>query len=98
MHLRARPSLLPALLFRVLGTAGLLSISGCMLPPDRVSWKSDDKTVEPQADGTRGSGRLVVETVYLGIDEGLERRERYYLYADTGHDRPYHTNNQMTVR
>src|SRR5439155_27048948 len=95
MHLRARPSLLPALLFRVLGTAGLLSISGCMLPPDRVSWKSDDKTVEPQADGTRGSGRLVVETVYLGIDDGLERRERYYLYDDQGHYRTYYNNDRI---
>jgi len=86
------PSLL---LLCAVGTFGWLSLDGCMLPPDRVSWTSEDKTVQPRADGERGSGRLVVETVYLGIDDGLERRERYYLYDDQGRYLTYYNNDRI---
>jgi len=95
MPLRARRSRLSPLFLRALGTAGLLSISGCMLPPDRVPWRSDDRTIEPQGDRERGSGRLVVDTVYLGIDDGLERRERYFLYDDQGRYLTYYNNDRI---
>src|SRR5438045_1489902 len=86
---------LPLLLFSLLGTLGLFMISGCMLPPDRVSWNQDGKTIQPQIDRDRGSGRLIVETVYLGSDDGLERRERYYLYDDLGRYLTYYNNDRI---
>jgi len=86
----------PAGLFLVaVGMVGWLPLSGCILPPDRVSWKSDARTIQPQAGGDRGSGRLIVETVYLGIDEGLERRERYFLYDDQGRYLTYYNNDRI---
>ncbi len=95
MRRSSRPWLPFPLFLLAVGTVGLLSISGCMLPPDRVSWKPDDKTVQPQVEGARGSGHLVVETVYLGMDDGLERRERYYLYDDQGRYRTYYNNDRI---
>jgi len=95
MHHRPHPPLRLSLLLCLLGTQTLLTLCGCLLPPDRVSWNSNAKLVEPRAEGARGSGHLVVETVYLGIDDGLERRERYYLYDDQGRYRTYYNNDRI---
>lgn len=95
MHRCSRLGLPAPLLLCAVGTFGLLSMTGCILPPDRVFWKSEDRTVQPQADGARGSGRLIVDTVYLGIDDGLERRERYYLYDDQGRYLTYYNNDRI---
>lgn len=62
----------------------LLSGSGCVLAPDRVTWHPDQKVIGPGGPSGESKGLLVVETVYLGNDNGIDRRQSFSVYDDRG--------------
>ena len=68
-----------------LGAVLLVLIAGCGLPPERTApWKSDDRIVQPAGRGSEATGCLVAETVCFGTDDGLERRNAFFVYDEQG--------------
>jgi hypothetical protein len=86
-----RKSLLAALFF-----GGVLGSSGCTVAPERITWKPELTLIGPSGATTQASGSLVVETVYLGNDDGVDRRRNIFLYDDKGNYLTHYRNDSMT--
>jgi len=86
--------------FPRLSIAGLLigalaAFSGCLLAPERVTWNPGQKVIAPSGTPAAASGTLVVETVYLGNDNGMERRRNFFLYDEKGNYLTHYNNDSM---
>jgi hypothetical protein len=88
LHLRMRNS------SRTLGLA-LLAVYGCVVPPQSAPWRSDQDVIAPMTEGG-GSALLVVETVFLGSENGRERRRPFFLYDEQGHYLDHYPNDFMS--
>jgi hypothetical protein len=89
-HLPRRRFLLAGLFL-----GGVLASSGCVLAPDHIRWKPEQKLIAPSEASGQASGTLVVETVTLGSDDGLERRRNLFLYDDKGKYLTHYRNDSM---
>jgi len=74
----------------------LLAASGCAFPPESAAWKADEAVIQPIGTQGKASGFLVVETVFLGTDEGEDRRRAFFLYDEMGHYLTHFPNNLMS--
>ncbi len=75
---------------------GVLAASGCVMAPDRVTWKPEQTLIVPSGTPVPASGSLVVETVSLGTDDGLERRRNIFLYDDKGNYLTHYRNDTLS--
>jgi len=74
-----------------------LALSGCLLAPDRAAWNAQERVIQPMGDEGRTPGSLVVETVFLGIDNGFERRRPFFLYDEQGRYLTHYQNDKMSA-
>jgi len=74
----------------------LLAISGCALPPQSAAWTADQKVIQPMGSEGADSGCLVVETVFLGTDDGIDQRRAFFLYDEQGHYLTHFPNHTMS--
>jgi hypothetical protein len=74
----------------------LLSMSGCVSAPDSAAWKPDEGVIQPGGADPRAPGSLVVETVFLGRDNGFERRRPFFLYDEQGRYLTHYQNDSMS--
>jgi hypothetical protein len=86
----------PRLSISVLLIGGLAALSGCLLAPERISWKPDVKVIAPSGSPTAAPGMLVVETAPLGTDNGMERRRNLFLYDEKGNYLTHYNNDSMS--
>ena len=91
----------PCTEFPRLSIAGLLigalaAVSGCLQAPERITWKPDQKVISPSGSPAGASGTLVVETVYLGTDNGVDRRRNFFLYDEKGNFLTHYNNDYMS--
>ena len=75
---------------------GVLAASGCVMAPDRVTWKPEQPLIVPSGALVPASGSLVVESVYLGNDDGLERRRNIFLYDGKGNYLTHYRNDTLS--
>jgi len=74
----------------------LLAISGCVSAPESAAWRADEGVIQPAGDDPRGPGSLVVETVFLGRDNGFERRRPFFIYDEQGRYVTHFQNDSMS--
>jgi hypothetical protein len=87
---------LPRLSISALLIGGLAALSGCLLAPERITWKPDLKVIAPSGSPTAAPGLLVVETAPLGTDNGMERRRNLFLYDEKGAYLTHYNNDSMS--
>jgi hypothetical protein len=80
----------------LLAGASLLAVSGCAPPPRNAPWRADEKVIQPMDGDGKQSGSLVVETVFLGNDNGVELRQPFFLYDELGQYLTHHPNRTMS--
>jgi len=85
----------PRLSIAALLLGSLAALSGCLLAPERITWKPDLKVIAPSGGPAPASGTLVVETVYLGNDNGMDRRRNFFLYDENGNFLTHYNNDYM---
>lgn len=61
-----------------------LAAAGCASAPDKAPWKQNEKTIQPGAADGGPRGRLLVETVFLGMDNESELRNPFWVYDEQG--------------
>ena len=86
----------PRLSISVLLIGGLAALSGCLQAPERITWKPDLKVIAPSGSPSIAPGTLVVETVLLGNDNGMERRRNLFLYDEKGNYLTHYNNDFMS--
>lgn len=64
--------------------AVLSAFAGCANHPKSAPWKPDEKVIQPTGRTGRLTGALVVETLFLGMDNGKEVRRPFFLYDAQG--------------
>ena len=74
----------------------LLALAGCHSAPESATWKSEERVIQAMGDEGRDPGSLVVETVFLGTDNGFERRRPFFLYDDQGRFLTHFQNDRMS--
>jgi hypothetical protein len=84
-------------LARFLFAAILLAASGCAVAPDRAPWRGGDKVIQPMGDEGKAPGSLLVETVFLGTDNGKELRRPFFVYEEGGGYLDHYPNNPMSA-
>jgi len=82
-------------LFAIIALAFLAAASGCASPPAHAAWNGDEKVIQPMADDGTPSGSLVAETVFLGTENGNDRRHHFFLYDEKGTYLTHYPNNAM---
>ncbi len=73
----------------------LLAVSGCAVAPDRAPWRGGDQVIQPMGDDGKAPGSLVVETVFLGTENGRDLRRPFFLYGEGGGYLDHYPNNSM---
>ena len=80
----------------VLVAALFISISGCSFPPERAAWNNAEKVIQPTGEEGQSSSFLVVETVFLGYENGEERRRPFFVYDEGGGYLTHYPNHSMS--
>ncbi|MBI3854148.1 MAG: hypothetical protein HY293_00495 [Planctomycetes bacterium] len=62
----------------------LAAAAGCASAPAKAPWKQDEKTIQPGAADGGARGRLLVETVFLGMDNESELHNPFWVYDEQG--------------
>jgi hypothetical protein len=74
----------------------VLAVSGCAVAPDRAPWRGADAVIQPMGDEGKNPGSLVVETVFLGTDNGRDLRRPFFLYEESGRYLDHYPNHSMS--
>jgi len=79
----------------LLGCA-LTALSGCLHAPESAAWRADQGVIQPMSAEGRVPASLVVETVFLGTDNGHDRRRPFFLYDEQGRYLDHYQNDSMS--
>ena len=80
----------------LLSMIAAVAISGCIRAPESAPWRSDQGVIQPMTAEGGASASLVVETVFLGTDNGRERRRPFFLYDEQGRYLDHYPNDSMS--
>jgi hypothetical protein len=72
------------------------AICGCSFPPERAAWRDSEEVIQPMDDEPTSATSLVVETVFLGNENGEERRRPFFLYDENGRYLTHYPNHAMS--